>query len=142
MIIPPAFKSRPFTLYWIGHLISIAGTQMQLWALYWHLRILSDQPMVISGIGLARFLPVILLSLVAGVVADRFNRRKIAIITQLSLGLVALVLGLTTSIGATSIWILFGLVAVQSVAVALICPPGKLSFPPWCRAKTWPMPSA
>jgi len=102
---------------------------MQLWALYWHLRILSDQPMVISGIGLARFLPVILLSLVAGVVADRFNRRKIAIITQLSLGLVALVLGLTTSIGATSIWILFGLVAVQSVAVAFDMPARQALIP-------------
>ena len=65
---------------------------MQLWALYWHLRTLSDQPMVISGIGLVRFLPVILLSLVAGVAADRFNRRKMAILTQVALGGVALML--------------------------------------------------
>ena len=70
MVMPPAFRSRPFTLYWAGQLISIAGSQMQLWALYWHLRKLSDQPMVISGIGLARFLPIILLSLLAGVAAD------------------------------------------------------------------------
>ena len=76
MVIPPALKSRPFLLYWLGHLISIAGSHMQLWALYWHLRTLSDQPMVISGVGLMRFLPVVLLSLIAGVAADRFNRRK------------------------------------------------------------------
>ncbi len=116
-------------MYWIGHLISIAGSQMQLWALYWHLRTLSDQPMVISGIGLVRFLPVILLSLVAGVVADRFDRRKIAILTQIALGVVALILGLTTSLGATTIWVLFGLMAVQSVAVAFDTPARQALIP-------------
>jgi MFS family permease len=129
MIIPPALKSRPFLMYWIGHLISIAGSQMQLWALYWHLRTLSDQPMVISGIGLARFLPVILLSLVAGVAADRFDRRKMAILTQLGLGVVALSLGLTTAWGVVSLWMIFGLVTVQAVAVAFDGPARQALIP-------------
>jgi MFS family permease len=116
-------------MYWIGHLISIAGSQMQLWALYWHLRTLSDQPMVISGIGLVRFLPVILLSLVAGVAADRFDRRKMAIITQIALGLVALFLGLTTSWGVVTIWMIFGLVIMQSVAVAFDGPARQALIP-------------
>jgi len=102
---------------------------MQLWALYWHLRTLSDQPMIISGIGLVRFLPVILLSLVAGVAADRFDRRKIAILTQAALGLVALIIGLNTSLGSTTIWILFGLVGVQSVAVAFDTPARQALIP-------------
>ena len=71
-------------MYWIGQLISVTGSQMQLWALYWHLRTLSDQPMVISGIGLVRFLPVVALSLIAGVAADRFDRRKIMMTADLS----------------------------------------------------------
>ncbi|MCJ7531613.1 MAG: MFS transporter [Anaerolineales bacterium] len=129
MVIPPAFKSRPFLMYWIGHLISIAGSQMQLWALYWHLRTLSDQPMVISGIGLVRFLPVFLLSLIAGVAADRFDRRKLAILTQVALGLVALFLGLTTSWGVVSLWVIFGLVIIQSVAVAFDGPARQALIP-------------
>jgi MFS family permease len=129
MVIPPALKSKPFLMYWIGHLISIAGSQMQLWALYWHLRTLSDQPMVISGIGLARFLPVILLSLVAGVAADRFDRRKTAILTQLALGAVALFLGLTTAWGIVSLWVIFGLVIMQSVAVAFDGPARQALIP-------------
>jgi MFS family permease len=129
MVMPPALKSRPFTLYWIGHLISIAGSQMQLWALYWHLRTLSDQPMVISGVGLVRFLPILLLSLVAGVAADRFNRRKMTIITQIALGAVALVLGLSTWRNVVSLWILFGLVAVQAVAVAFDVPARQALIP-------------
>jgi len=129
MMIPPAFKSKPFVLYWIGNLISIAGSQMQLWALYWHLRTLSDQPMVISGIGLVRFLPVILLSLVAGVAADRFDRRKMTILTQIALGCVALALGLSTWRSVVSLWMLFGLVAVQSVAVAFDVPARQALIP-------------
>jgi MFS family permease len=129
MVMPPAFRSRPFTLYWIGHLVSVAGSQMQLWALYWHLRTLSDQPMVISGVGLVRFLPILLLSLVAGVAADRFNRRKMAIITQIALGGVALALGLSTWHNMVSLWILFGLVAVQSVAVAFDVPARQALIP-------------
>jgi MFS family permease len=129
MVIPPALKSRPFLMYWIGHLISIAGSQMQLWALYWHLRTLSDQPVVISGIGLVRFLPVILLSLVAGVAADRFNRRKMAILTQMALGMVALILGLTTAWGIVTLWMIFGLVILQSVAVAFDGPARQALIP-------------
>ena len=129
MVMPPAFRSRPFTLYWIGHLISIAGSQMQLWALYWHLRTLSDQPMVISGIGLARFVPVFLLSLIAGVAADWFDRRRLTILTQITLGLVALLLGLSTARGGMSIWMIFGLVIVQSVAVAFDVPARQALIP-------------
>jgi MFS family permease len=129
MVMPPAFRSRPFTLYWIGHLVSVAGSQMQLWALYWHLRTLSDQPVVISGVGLVRFLPILLLSLVAGVAADRFNRRKMAIITQVALGCVALTLGLSTWRNVVTLWILFGLVAVQSVAVAFDVPARQALIP-------------
>jgi MFS family permease len=116
-------------MYWVGQLISVAGSQMQLWALYWHLRTLSDQPMVISGIGLARFLPVIIFSLIAGVAADRFNRRKMAILTQLALGVVALILGISTSLGAASIWVLFELMAVQSVANAFDVPARQALIP-------------
>ncbi len=129
MKLPPAFKSRPYLLYWTGQMISIAGTQMQLWALYWHLRTLTDHPLVISGIGLARFLPVMLLSLFAGVVADRFNRRKLTILTQVALGLVAMVLGLSTWHGRVTVWLLFGLVAIQTVVVAFDVPARQALIP-------------
>jgi len=85
--------------------------------------------MVISGIGLVRFLPVILLSLVAGVAADRFDRRKMAILTQIALGFVALFLGLTTAWGVVSLWIIFSLVIMQSVAVAFDGPARQALIP-------------
>ena len=45
-------------------MISVAGSQMQVWALLWQVRSLSDQPIVVSGIGAVRFLPILVFSLV------------------------------------------------------------------------------
>lgn len=129
MNLPPALKSRRFLLYWIGHLISRAGSQMQLWSLYWHLRTLTDKPAIISGIGLVNLVPILILSLVAGVAADRFNRRKLTIITQIALGIVALLLGLGTWQGDVSLAMLFGLVAVQSVVSAFDVPARQALVP-------------
>ena len=129
MVVPPALKSRKFLLYWIGQLISFTGTQMQLWSLYWQVRLLTDQPLSISIIGLVRFLPLILLSLFAGVVADHYNRRKITILTQIAQGLAAVALGFTTAVDKTTLWMLFGLVAVQAVAVTFDIPARQALIP-------------
>ena len=64
--IPPALYHKRFRLVWLGLMISMAGSQMQLTALHWHIRELTGepQPLALGGIGLARILPVILFSLV------------------------------------------------------------------------------
>ena len=62
--IPPALKHRRFFYLWLGLLISVAGSQMQIWAIFWHIRELTDQPIALGGIGAARILPVIVFSLI------------------------------------------------------------------------------
>ncbi len=110
-------------------MISAIGSQMQLWAIYWHLRTLSDQPLIISGIGLARFLPVMILSLFAGVVADHFNRRKLTIATQTALIFVAIALGVLTFLGETTLWTIYVLVVIQSIAVSFDLPARQSIIP-------------
>ena len=60
---------------------------MQLWAIFWHIRTLTDQPIALGGVGLARILPVIIFSLIGGAIADTLNRRRIMLVTQTSLAL-------------------------------------------------------
>jgi MFS family permease len=120
--IPPALRFRKYALLWGGLLISVAGSQMQLTAILWHLRTLSDQPVVVSGVGLARFLPILLLSPLGGVAADTFNRRKIIFITQTAMTLSAAVLGLLTLTGVIQIWHIYILTAVQAVAMSFDLP--------------------
>ena len=74
--IPPSLKHRRFFYLWSGQLLSIAGTQMQIWALFWHIRTLTDQPIALGGVGLARILPIIIFSLVGGVIADSIERHR------------------------------------------------------------------
>lgn len=91
---------------------------MQLAALLWHLRLLSNQPVVVSGIGLARFLPILLLAPIGGVIADTFNRRHILFITQSTMALTALGLGLLTYSGRIQIWQIYLLSGIQAAAIA------------------------
>jgi len=118
MHIPPALKHRRFFYLWLGQLISVAGTQMQIWAIFWHIRTLTDQPIAIGGVGLARILPVIVFSLVSGAVADSYNRRTIIFITQSCAALLALVLGLLTLSGHITLGYIYLLTALQAVVMA------------------------
>ena len=113
--IPPSLHHRRFRLLWLGLLISIAGSQMQLWALFWHIRTITDQPIALGGIGLARILPVIIFSLIGGAVADVLNRRNILFITQIGMALVAFALGWLTLAGHIDLWHIYLLTALQAV---------------------------
>lgn len=120
--LPPALKHRRFVLFWLSMMISTAGSQMQLWALFWHLRTLTDQPIVVSGIGLARFLPILILSLVGGLVADMYNRRKVMFISQIVMTLVSAVFGFLTYFNQIQIWHMYVLTAIQAAALAFDMP--------------------
>jgi len=115
---PPALHHRRFRLLWAGSLVSFAGSQMQLWALFWHIRTLTDQPIALGAVGLARILPVILFSLIGGAVADTLNRRRILFLTQSGMALVALTLGWLTLTGHIDLWHIYLLTALQAVAQA------------------------
>ncbi|MBA4419537.1 MAG: hypothetical protein C0391_00100 [Anaerolinea sp.] len=129
VVVPPSLRRRPFRLLWIGLIISINGSQMQQWALYWHIRQLTDQPIAVSVLGLVRFVPIVILSLFAGVIADRFNRQKLVIVTQVALGLVALTLGLMTYFNVISLRAIYILSIVQSVAITFDLPARQAIIP-------------
>ena len=136
--IPPALKNRRFFYLWSGQLLSIAGTQMQIWALFWHIRTLTEEPIALGGIGLARILPIIIFSLISGVMADSFNRTKILFITQSCAALLALVLGLLTQFGQITIWHIYTLTALQAVAIAFDGPARQALVPNLVPAKDLP----
>jgi MFS family permease len=114
---------------WGGLLISVAGSQMQNAALLWHLRTLSTQPVVVSGIGLVRFFPILIFSAFAGVVADSFNRRTIMFLTQTTLTITAGMLALLTWMGVIQIWHIYLLSAIQAVAIAFDLPARQALIP-------------
>ena len=102
---------------------------MQVWAIFWHLRELSSDPIVVSGIGFAKFIPILIFALIGGLVADTFNRRKVAIVTQFALMLIALALGMLTNFGLIDLWQIYLLVAVQAIAVSFDSPARQSLIP-------------
>jgi MFS family permease len=136
--IPSSLLHRRFRLLWLGQMISIAGTQMQVWALFWHIRTLTDQPIALGGIGLARIIPIVCFSLIGGVVADVVNRRKVLFITQSVMALGALALALLTFSEQTALWQIYALTAVQAVALAFDNPARQALVPNLVPARDLP----
>jgi MFS family permease len=138
--LPPALYHRRYRLLWAGMMISQAGTQMQLAAIHWHIRDLTGepQPLALGGIGLARILPVILFSLVGGVVADSHNRRRLLFLTQSAMALIALVLAWLTFQNQISIWYIYLLTAIQAVALSFDLPARAAIIPNLVPAQDLP----
>jgi MFS family permease len=122
-------KYRNFALLWSGLLISIVGTQMQQWALFWHISQLSKNPIAVSVVGGVRFAAVLCFSLIGGLVADRYNRRTILFFTQSVSTLVAVALGLLTLTGRIQLWHIYVLTAIQAVAMAFDLPARQALMP-------------
>jgi MFS family permease len=116
--IPPSLKHRRYLLLWLGLLISITGTQMQIAAILWHINTLTEEPIALGGLGAARIIPVIIFSLIGGAYADVHNRRNILFITQSSMAVVALLLGWLSFTSNIDVWHIYLLMALQAIAVA------------------------
>src|SRR6266849_5753077 len=87
-----ALQHRNFRLIWIGLLISMTGSMMQSAALLWHVSLLvspDKKGLALGFVGLVRVLPIVFFSMVSGVVADAWNRRRLMVFTQISSALVA-----------------------------------------------------
>jgi MFS family permease len=127
--VPPSLKHKKFFYLWLGQLISVTGTQMQLWALFWHVNQLNENPIALGGIGLARILPVIIFSLIGGALADSVDRRKVMFVTQSVAAFLALSLGLLTQFGHVTIWHIYFITAIQAIAIAFDGPSRQALIP-------------
>jgi len=129
-----AFENRNFRLYFIGQTISSIGSWLQALAVTWLVLEITNRP---DQLGIAvslQFLPMLLLGAPAGVLADRFNNRRILIATSAASGLLALAFGAVVATGHVSIWwidtltLMLGLVlaverpAMQAILFELVGP--------------------
>src|SRR5438128_255146 len=78
----PALGDRNFRLLWTGQIISISGSQMQNVAIAWQIYQRTNSALMLGLVGLARVVPILLCSMLAGVVADSYHRRRIMYYTQ------------------------------------------------------------
>jgi MFS family permease len=122
MQIPPSLRHRQFATFWAGMLFSWTANQVLIWAIPWHIRSFTDNPLALGAIGLSRLVPTILVSLFAGVVADKFNRRKVVFLSQSVMGLVALLLAILTFSQGIKLWLIYFLLILQATAYVFELP--------------------
>ena len=99
-----ALQYRNYRLYFGGQGISLVGTWMQRVAMSWLVYRLTDSAFMLGLIGFAGSIPSFIFGPLAGVLADRYNRRRILVITQSLALLQALILGLLVLAGKATIW--------------------------------------
>ena len=99
-----ALRHRNFRLFFAGQLISLIGTWMQSVAQSWLIYRLTGSSLLLGTVGFAGQFPVLLAAPLGGIVADRYNRHRIVIATQVASMILALILAWLTLTGTVTVW--------------------------------------
>jgi MFS family permease len=122
-----ALKHRNFQLFFGGQLISLTGTWMQSVAQAWLVYRLTGSAFLLGAVGFAGQFPVFIVAPIGGIVADRYNRRKVVIGTQVASMILAAILAALTLARYIQVWHIFVLSALLGVVNAFDIP-GRQSF--------------
>lgn len=127
LILPASLRpltERDFGIFWVGAFLSSIGFWIQAVGQGWQVLQLTDSALLLGLVGFAATLPNVVFSLFGGVVADRFNRRRLLFATQAVYMSTAALLGLLTSLHVITVW--------QIILLALVngtC--SSVGFPAW-----------
>ena len=109
-----ALRHRDYRLLWIGLLISTSGSMMQNAAILWHIYEITHSALALGAVGLVRVVPVVGFSLISGVAADGFDRRKVMMLAQCGMALCAAGLGAVAYAKIQSPWPIYALAGLSS----------------------------
>lgn len=115
-------ESPPFRRLWGGQLISLVGRQITTVAVPFQVYSLTRSPLAVGGLGLVQAVPLITGSLGAGAVADRFDRRRILLVTQLGLAFCSGLLAVGALSGHPPLVVIYAIVGVAAAVGAVDAP--------------------
>lgn len=102
---------------------------MQNVGIDWHIYVLTRSPLALGAIGLVRIVPIIIFSMWGGVIADRYDRRKIQFCTQGLMGAIAALLAFVTWSGRDTVWLVY-LLTASTAAVGAFDAPARQALVP------------
>ena len=120
--LPPALQEREFALLWTSSLASGIGSQMLAVAIGWQVYAVHRNPLDLGLVGLVEFVPLPLLALPAGQLADRVSRRVVSAAALVIHVVIAGALAAITLAGAHALWPFLGVAALAGVASAVGSP--------------------
>ncbi|HUE96994.1 MAG TPA: MFS transporter [Longimicrobiaceae bacterium] len=123
-----AFRHRNFRIFFVGHLLSLSGTWLQITALGWLVLELTNSEFWLGVVNAGTSVPILFFSLYAGVIADRVDKRWILIAAQAVMFFQALTLAVLTHLEVITIGWILALVLVLGVANAFEIPTRQSFF--------------
>src|SRR5215475_95707 len=102
-----ALRHRNFRLYFCAQLVSSLGSWVQITVENWLVLELSHSGVALGVTNALQFGPSVLLGLYGGVITDRHDRRRILVLTQPWLGLLALVVAMVVALGVARVWMIW-----------------------------------
>ncbi len=124
-----ALRYDEFRLIWLGQGISLWGTHMQRAAIAWQLYLLTHDPLALGLLGVFRFVPMVSLALLGGLVADTADRKRVMILTQAAMLAAALALAFATYAEQVNAPIIYAAVFVTAAASAFDSPARQSLIP-------------
>ncbi|HET9287009.1 MAG TPA: MFS transporter [Gaiella sp.] len=115
-------RHRNYRLFFTGQLVSVAGTWMQNIALAWLVIELSGSALAVGALAFCRFVPFLLLGLVAGVIVDRFDTRVLLLATQGAAMAVSIALAAVTLTGIATLPVVYALAALGGLVLVFDAP--------------------
>src|SRR5438270_2822899 len=122
-------RNRNYALMFWGQLISAAGTQMQIVAVAWQVYLLTHSAIALGLIGLLQAIPRLIFSLVGGVLADVFDRRKMLLVIELTMAATSVVLALCTIFHVINALIIYAVVLIAASVSAFEFPTRQAIIP-------------
>jgi MFS family permease len=115
-------RHRNYRIFFVGQLVSLAGSWMQNVALAWLVLELSGSPLAVGALVFWRFVPFTVFGLAAGVVADRVDSRKLVMATQGAALIVSVALAVVTLTGTATLFIVYVLAGLGGITLAFDAP--------------------
>ncbi len=117
-----ALRNRNFRLFWTGNFLSNIGTWMQNVAQGWLVLTLTNSSFWLGVVGFASSIPFLIFTLFGGVVADRMNKRRLLMMTQTAMMVLAFVLAGLTYFKLINVWGVAAIAFANGVALAMNAP--------------------
>jgi MFS family permease len=125
----PLRDSPAFRMLWLGEVVSHIGRHITLVALPFQVYELTRSPLAVGLIGLAQFIPLLVLSPVGGALADSMDRRKLMLLTQSGLVATSLLFVAGALVERPPLWFLYAVAAVSAALTALDSPARIAAIP-------------
>jgi DHA3 family macrolide efflux protein-like MFS transporter len=117
----PGWKKK-VAVFLVGQTITTFGSLLVQYALLWHLTLTTKSGVVLALAAVFGFLPQAIVSIFAGVWADRVNRKLMIIVSDSTIALATLVLAFFMLSGVDDLWLIFLVMAVRSVGAGIQMP--------------------